>query len=83
MKIHKDGLARDWHKLKYEWRAAYPSVKPHIRRWLKSPWPHDFTNLSVELNRETPYVGGHITMAMLYFIVLPQTLAIIILLWML
>jgi hypothetical protein len=55
-------------------------MKPHIRRWKKRPLPHEFTNLSVELNRIVPYLGGHITTGMLYFIVLPQSVAIIILL---
>ena len=58
----KNGLVRDYYKLKIEGAKYIDWMAPEFRRWVRRPTPHNTTNLWVESCRASPYFFGHVLM---------------------
>ena len=66
MSEDKDGLEKNVEKYKEEWAKVSQEMKPHWKRFFKSPLDtHSYVNLFVEARRVSPYLTGHID-AILY-----------------
>lgn len=64
-----DGVEKNIDKLKKEWAKLSAEMKPHWKRFFKSPFDtHSYVNLFVESRRLSPYLTGHID-AVTYLIV--------------
>lgn len=63
-----DGIEKNIDKMKKEWAKLSVEMKPHWKRFFKSPFDtHSYVNLFVESRRLCPYLIGHID-AVVYFI---------------
>jgi len=70
-KLGKDGLARDWKKLKLEWALMQDVMRPHWARWRRKPLDtHAYVNLFVESRRASPYLTGHVDAWMYTFLLM-------------
>jgi hypothetical protein len=63
-----DGVEKNIDKMKKEWAKLSIEMKPHWKRFFKSPFDtHSYVNLFVESRRLSPYLIGHID-AVFYFL---------------
>lgn len=71
VQLDKDGLARDWKKLRMEWALMQDIMKVHWKRWIRKPWDtHAYVNLFVESRRASPYLTGHVDAILYTFLVM-------------
>jgi len=60
VKLHKDGLARNWEKLGNEFKKIKASMGGHTKRlWTEFYSSHAGPNWFVESCRVSPYWSGH------------------------